>query len=591
MDPRIEAALGEWRFRACDPGYAGLHALADAGFTGGVTTDEAVGLMVNGRLVGMAGGSIESFWGADFSALEADGPALPLLCAMLASPATEEGEYYTGETPISEVHNTLSEGGFTGYIELSENVFSGDYFSIYYGGTSFAAAFLGTEDRIVTGEEARERAGDEVGIFTVHSVDIAVETIPDPEVDDSAGKPVNEEDTTPEPPENDTDDPAAETITQSPDPQEELSNPQGHVDQSRSSEVVRLAESALGADPSTIGGNRRPQSHGSTNEWLAIPALNPSRTGGLEPPTDQSSPTPADKRIPATDSFDEDPPHEKVEEETEHEEAAAENERLRNRVEELESKLAELQSADEETATLTPSAALNGTNLFVRYNTKSNFTLTEALQGNATLDEVMDNLRLEWHTTFETENTTVDGERFGDFLQQTTAYQFSEWLLGVMVFELVKSGEAKEFSRLLEVIPDIDRIEFSGDIPVHSQEGGERQSHTYTFDLVCRNSMGDPVIVADVHESRSPVSGEPVGDLLSEANSIASQRTSLSGAFFVTRSYFEPPALETVADATGGGLLRGSSRQSYVSVSRKHGFHLCLVEARDGTFHLNIPEN
>jgi len=58
----------------------------------------------------------------------------------------------------------------------------------------------------------------------------------------------------------------------------------------------------------------------------------------------------------------------------------------------------------------------------------------------------------------------------------------------------------------------------------------------------------------------------------------------------VTESFFEPAALETTGTATSGGLLSREKRASFVKLSRKRGFHLCLVESRSGGFHLNVPE-
>ena len=62
--------------------------------------------------------------------------SIPLLIAMQAGETTTRGRYYSEDTPIPEVHETLTEGGFTGYLELSENVLSGDYYVVYQAGRS-----------------------------------------------------------------------------------------------------------------------------------------------------------------------------------------------------------------------------------------------------------------------------------------------------------------------------------------------------------------------------------------------------------------------------------------------------------------------
>ena len=64
----------------------------------------------------------------------------------------------------------------------------------------------------------------------------------------------------------------------------------------------------------------------------------------------------------------------------------------------------------------------------------------------------------------------------------------------------------------------------------------------------------------------------------------------LVGAIAVTEAFFEPEALATAEDATGGSLLSRDRRESYVKLSRSRGFHLCLVEDREESFYLSIPE-
>ncbi len=618
MDPRIETVTNEWRFRSCEPGYAGLNALAEAGFSGSVTAEGATGFMVNGRLVGIAGGTIESFWSSDIAALEADEPAQALLCAMLISDESVEAEYYTGETPISTVHETLASGSFSGYLELSENVFSGDYFIIYHGGTTKSVALLGTEERVITGDEAFERASDEVGIYEVKSVSIEVISIPEPEVDDSANgiTAVDSEDADESTPTESpidstkTDDPAtnessetptsAATGTGSPIESEPVAAPTqaGQAGGEVSSEdgvdrdIAALAEAARGGEAATVARSGK-DSVATTDEWVMIPALDPAETTESDPSDEPEPDQQPDASSSPTESAADPEPEaddgEVSELAAELDAANRENERLRERIAELEARIAELE--DESGGDdLTPVEAIGGTNLFVRYATKGRNTLEAAITGEADREQIEQNLQLERHTQFETDDLSVSGEPYSDFLRGSLEYRFISWLLTEMLFDLRDAGQERSFEAMVEIFPEVDRIEFHGTVPVHTEEGGDRRSEQYTFDVVCRDSMGAALLVANVHDDRTPVGESPVADLLASANTVASARPSLAGAFFVTRSYFEPEAMETVADATSGGLLRGSSRDSYVSVSRKHGFHLCLVEARDSSFHLNVPD-
>jgi len=79
-------------------------------------------------------------------------------------------------------------------------------------------------------------------------------------------------------------------------------------------------------------------------------------------------------------------------------------------------------------------------------------------------------------------------------------------------------------------------------------------------------------------------------DLVQRASRVGETSDTLAGAFLVTESFFEPAALETAEEATSSGLFSRDKRQSFVNLSRKGGYHLCLVEARNQEFHLAVPE-
>ena len=181
MDSEIVGSVTEWETVPTEQGYDGLHALANTEFSGGVTAGNTWGFMLNGRLVGIPDGSLAALDGAALTAYEAPTPALPLLYTMQSQETEKQAEYYTNETAIADADTTLSDGNFTGYIKLSENVLSGDYYIVYYGGRSMSVAFVGNSRTLLTGEEAFERANDEIGIYNVYPADIDVIDLPERE--------------------------------------------------------------------------------------------------------------------------------------------------------------------------------------------------------------------------------------------------------------------------------------------------------------------------------------------------------------------------------------------------------------------------
>jgi outer membrane murein-binding lipoprotein Lpp len=270
----------------------------------------------------------------------------------------------------------------------------------------------------------------------------------------------------------------------------------------------------------------------------------------------------------------------------------AERDELQRRVDELESDLAAAETdaatADRGATDLDPAAALAGTNLFVRYDSKGNPTLQSIAEGSVDPDAVNDNLRLEHHTQFDLEDATVNGDPFEQFLHDSGRYRFVEWVVRALPYELLNSGATTELQDVYDAVPAFDRIEFDGVVDV---EGPDGESARHEFDVVVRDRMGEPLVVAEINASRDPVHEDAMEGLVSGATAIGEAVESLAGAFYVTSSFFEPGALERAqAAASAGGFFSRSDRESYVKVSRKRGYHLCLVEDRHDAFHLTVPE-
>ncbi|MFW6018766.1 MAG: DUF7527 domain-containing protein, partial [Halapricum sp.] len=275
----------------------------------------------------------------------------------------------------------------------------------------------------------------------------------------------------------------------------------------------------------------------------------------------------------------------------------AEVQRLRETVAELEDRLEaaeEPSSAATETPpsatgrSLAPREAIAGTNLFVRYGSKSDATLSAAHDGDVDANAVNANLSLEYHTEFDDTETTVDGVPYESFLHDTIHYRFVEWLVSDLLYEIRDTGHRSALEDLYDAIPRIDRVQFDGTVTL--EDGDEATPIEESFDIVVRDRMGTPLVVTNLDDSRTATTEEMMTGLVTSATRAGQAHGRLSGAFFVTSSFFEPNALETAAEATGGGILSRDKRESFVRLSRKDGFHLCLVESRDDDFHLSVPE-
>ena len=760
MDRRIVDRVESWESRPIEGGFAGLQSLVDDDFSGAVSAAGAWLFLLNGRGVGVFNGDLDAFAGGSATAYDAPDAALPLLFAMQETGGETYATYYTNDTPLSEVDDTLTEANFTGYIELSENVLSGDYYVVYYGGRSMSAAFIGSSERLVSGDEAYEKAADEVGIYEVTKVDLDLVDIPEPDAagdaaggnaasafdepaldaDDEAGSTSSEMDalggdpieeaetsstadvdadaamagTTSDSPETDTgtdatvdlesggladtieaaestDDAAAGTdgaesapgptdeVTESAednpptDPEPEPRPEQGQHDATEPGQDEPTAPAESDKDPqptsspeaqaSTSPGEPEPpsesrQSAGETpssesdddpfseeeqwRETRTIPALNPEESeAAANQPSAESDPSPQprgrdgataspeneggqpspgagssqpEQPQTATQPTGEPRPAENEQlqqlqealEEREaeldtlrgrHEEATAEIESLREERDDLRARIEELEQAvegaDSGGAEAGPSqsidrqTALEQTDLFVRYGSKGEGTLEKAHGGQATREDVAGNLRLEHHTRFEEDDVAVDGRPFVAFLEDTIEYRFVEWLVEDLLWEIQGTGSRGKLKDLYDALPAIDRAEFRGTVTTRDDEGEERSRE---FDVIVRDRMGQPLVVANINDRRDPATGEMMESLVEASTDVAEDLDTLGAAFQVTASFFKPDALETASGATGSGLLSRDKRESFVKLSRKRGFHLCLVESRGDDFHVTVPE-
>lgn len=826
---RVEEVTS-WESRSFDGGHAGLGNLAQEEFTGAVTDGDGWLLFLSGRVVGVSGGTVESFADADGTAYAAPHASLPLLFAMQEVGGDVRARYYTNDTPLAEADETLESGNFTGYVELSEHVHSGDYYVVYHRGDSLTSAFVGNNRQLKTGDEAFSLANEEVGIYKVYDVDLEIREIPgtdtstepagqrdavtestaatgagssdsdsdtdtdsdtgldleatieelteetpgetsdalgesdempdgqagsgrapdmradelspeggstqvseptsstDPSLSpESTSQAANTEDTEPDTEEPATTvEPESESVDQRPevttpdqdrrDDRDPASNAgtgqepgvsaakESHTDtestesgnadasetasQSQPSAATQSAEQPSATpdsepasdgetqrDPSADAGqqeNVRPDEdvfseEAQWRETRSIPALDPEETttqdarkaesesiandesevqgtrktaaaggstedanppsadwsvqespssdgdSGVRPDADGSATTQSDRqgeaeststasveRLQAALEKSETRREELLAERdslaAERDEHAREAQRLESELAELEATVdrleAEIADAGDGSApeSMSPNRALSGTNFFVRYDSKGEPTLEEAHDGDANKDDIESNLRIEHHTIFDTEGLSVNGTPFSEWLHRSIQYSFAEWLVRDLLFEIRDTGHAGELLELYDAIPHIDRAEINGEAEVTIEEDGEQKTETREFDIVFRDRMGAPLFLAELNGSREPTPEVTLHDLVTGAKVLRESNPSVAAAFGVTESFFEPGALETAEDATSGGLLSRNSQKSYVKLSRKEGFHLCLIEYRDGEFHLNVPE-
>jgi hypothetical protein len=274
-------------------------------------------------------------------------------------------------------------------------------------------------------------------------------------------------------------------------------------------------------------------------------------------------------------------------------EVRAELRRLRETQERLERRVAALEDGDDGGASsgtagpsLSPTEALSKTTLFVREGTRGGPTLEDAHQGRTDRNALAANVELERHTRFDAAGATVGGEPYEPFLESSRAYRFVRWLTTELPFEIRATDSADAMRHLYDAIPDVDRAFFDETVAV--DDGDERRE--VTFDVVVRDREGEPLVVATLEEGREPTGAAAVEPLVTDVSDFCAVDDTVAAAFVVTASYFEADATELAREATSGSLLSRGRYRSFVSLARKNGFHLCLVEGRESSLHMTLPE-
>ena len=700
-DVRMDAhsVVDDWDAAPFDGGFGGIDALASRGFSGAIETDGTWLFLRDGEALAVVAdldvdprpGDIDAFEGASGRQHEAPTAGVATVAAMMALGGEVRGTYFTDDTPLSAVDETLSGGGFTGYVELSENVLSGDYYYAYVDGAVEHAAFVGSE-QLLTGEEAESRAEGEVGIYDVVAVELPRPALPEPEsppepdpTPTAAAGP--EADPTPEAdsgaeedsdpasnadaaaetePDADADDdstpavaadagadtdakpePGLGTETEAETETEADGETEAEGETSRTPDTAEATDTDLEVDTSWLerdaeddadaGNDDIPAGtdvEAATDESVTDDSIGDDGTGsdgeasedgapGDDATRDDRSGTAVaamaddsddngdgDGATTASDATVEDTPTASTGAAIDHgddarieryeariEELEVDLDAADSRIEELEAELETLRGERDDLRrrlestdappgeSMSPEAALAETRLFVRQRTRGEGALSDAHDG-ADREAVVSNLRIEYHTTFDDADVSVEGEPFETWLRSSTSYAFAEWLATELLFEIRSAGRPEEVRPLYDALPDVDRIGFEETIAV----GDGTEGREIGFDIVARDKSGHPLVVAAFDRGRDPTYADAIEPFVDDATDVCADHDTLAGAVAITSSYFESDAMSVVREATSSSLLSRSRYRSYVKLSRANGYHLCLVEAREGSFNLTVPE-
>ncbi|MDR9411404.1 MAG: hypothetical protein RI544_02290 [Haloquadratum sp.] len=624
MEVPVEETIGMWEDRPVETGQAGLLQLQTDEFDGLVEGDRNLrAFYVRGRIVHVAGGTVDELADDTLTAHQADDAGVAMLAAMRTLAPEARARYYTHKTALDAVDETLRSGGFTGYVCLAEQVVSGAYFLVYHNGKRMPVAYVGAARRIVTGQDAFELAADEVGIYEVFPTQIEIRTI-DAGPEEVAAPPPP--DPTPETPQIDlqldvtgtstdayagasdamaaTEQAPAEVeeptpaSTSDPTPSEAPTAVDGSVPVSDTAPVEPEAPSG---EPATSQSTsvQRPANEAVTSHLQGRLMALEERRRELERERDELM-----REVARVETTVEERDDRITRLTAEYEGTIGEQadtidaqqrqiEQLQAQVANLEQTVAHQQAELEgeeliETEELPPRAAFEQTNLFIRYRDKAGPSLRDFRMQNAAIGKVRENLAVEYHTHFDAARTTVEGESFEAYLHGATEYRFIQWVTGDLLALIEETGNRGAMGPLFEAVTAIDRVELYGE--VSASVATEDEPISRPFDIIARNQVGDPLLVADVNTTPAATTRAMTESMTEKLADLAPAIADIAAGFYVTESFYDPGALQVIADQISGGIIPRTSKRSYVRMGRGRGFHLCLTERRGEQFYLNVPD-
>jgi len=624
MEVPVEETIGMWEDRPVETGRAGLVQLQTDEFDGLVEGDRNLrAFFVRGRIVHVAGGAVDELADDALTAHQADDAGVAMLAAMRTLAPEARARYYTHKTALEAVDETLRSGGFTGYVCLAEQVVSGAYFLVYHNGKRMPVAYVGAARRVVTGQDAFDIAADEVGIYEVFPTQIEIRTI-DPDPEEVATPPPT--DTTPETPPIDLQLDMTGTST---DAYAGASDAMAATEQApaeveeptpASTSDPTPSEAPAAVDGSTPVSDTAPVEPEPPSEESA-----PSQSTSVQRPANEAVTSHLQGRLMALEERRRELERERdelmrevarvettVEERddritrltAEYEGTIGEQadtidaqqrqiEQLQGQVASLEQTVAHQQAELEgeaviETEELPPRAAFEQTNLFIRYRDKAGPSLRDFRMQNAAIGKVRENLAVEYHTHFDAARTTIEGESFEAYLHEATEYRFIQWVTGDLLALIEETGNRGAMGPLFEAVTAIDRVELYGE--VSASVATEDEPISRPFDIIARNQVGDPLLVADVNTTPAATTRAMTESMTEKLADLAPAIADIAAGFYVTESFYDPGALQVIADQISGGIIPRTSKRSYVRMGRGRGFHLCLTERRGEQFYLNVPD-
>ena len=624
MEVPVEETIGMWEDRPVETGRAGLMQLQSDEFDGLVEGDRRLrAFYVRGRIVHVEGGTIDALIEDTLTAHQADDAGVAMLAAMRTLAPEARARYFTHKTPLDEVDETLRSGGFTGYVCLAEKVVSGAYFLVYHNGKRMPVAYVGAARRIVTGQEAFDLAVDEVGIYEVFPTPIEIRTM-DADATDAA--PPSPDPPTPERPsidiQLDMSDASSGVYAGASDAMAATEQPPTVVDEPSTPSTAEPegAEASTVPDEGAVPPASEPTTPETPSEQVAAPG-----SGSGPRPANEAVTSHLQGRLMALEER-------RRELERERDELMREVARVETTVEEREARITELTAEYEsrlgdqadmidaqqrqidalqdevatleqtiahqqaelagedvvETEELPPRAAFEQTNLFVRYNDKAGPSLRDFRMQNAAIGKVRENLSVEYHTHFDAPRTTVEEQPFEEYLHSATEYRFIHWVTGDLLDLIEETGNRGAMGPLFEAVTAIDRVELYGE--VSASVAGEDDPISRPFDIIARNQVGDPLLVADVNTTPVATTRAMTESMTEKLIDLAPAIPDIAAGFYVTESFYDPGALQVIADAISGGIIPRTNKRSYVRIGRGRGFHLCLTERRGEQFYLNVPD-
>lgn len=508
---------------------------------------------------------------------------------------TEIESFYTEEMPIDKIDQKLSENSFDGYISISENTISGSHYIMYHNGER--SCITDKKSEYLTNEESYDRALSYAGVYTLYKSDYEynrklddIISLSDIDyVDNSNDSEVSEI-------EKDIDG---------------LSNDNNDANE----QVLDSLDSTSNYSDTEYTDSENNDQNQVDSSYNAVEELDTEKDGGGQNTTDDDNLDEIEKSEPDISETSELKDTDRdvldvIEETSEHiyninDKVQTNNKKILDLCDDLDKikqKLDELKSDISNKQNITnrgnntnfkenktyknksPESAIRNTKIKIQYPVNTR-TLKQASENpEKSVSDLINKLHINTKPTFDKHNCLINGIEYDEFIEETTVYNFTFWMINEFYPDLLEK-ESPNIDGVRDMISRIEGVYNSANLKAEDIK-------SEVYDSIIYERDGTPTGVLDVYDEEKTVSLNDIKETVDDIRPISNRMKNTMNILILAEGTYDPGIRSDVGKLVSeGGILRNENRDALIKNSEGGEIHICLFEKYQDSYNVIYPDH